>query len=128
LVYNGHAIGIAIGITSAKVNEAGVVTTDKITGMKRHSVWSNPLDIARDYKEMIENGMTKAEIAKLMGISRARVVQVMDLLKLHPDIQRYLNRAKDDPNALLFTERKLREIAKIQDHDEQIIAFKELIS
>jgi len=77
LVYNGHAISIAIGLASVKGNESGAVTTDKIKAMKRHSIWSNPLDIARDYQELIEHGMTKAEIAKLMCVSKARVVQVM---------------------------------------------------
>lgn len=77
MVYNGHAISIAIGLASVKGNESGAVTTDKIKAMKRHSIWSNPLDIARDYQELIEHGMTKAEIAKLMCVSKARVVQVM---------------------------------------------------
>ena len=128
MIYNGHAISIAIGIASVKGNVSGIVTADKIKAMKQHSVWSNPLDIATHYNELIKQGMTKAKIAKLMGVSRARVVQIMNLLKLNPDIQKYLNNAKDDPNYSLFTERKLREITKIQDHDNQLRAFKEMIS
>jgi len=43
-------------------------------------------------------------------------------------IEHGMTKAKDDPNAKLFTARKLREITKIQAHDDQLRAFHDMIS
>ena len=43
-------------------------------------------------------------------------------------IEHGMTKAKDDPNAKLFTARKLREITKIQAHDDQLKAFHDMIS
>ena len=44
----------------------------------------NSIYLAREYKKMINSGEVKnqAELARLMGISRARVTQILNLLKL----------------------------------------------
>ena len=63
----------------------------------------------------------------MLGVSRARVTQVMNLLDLHPDIQKYLNNAKHNLGAKLLTERRLRDIAIIQNSEEQLAAFRKLI-
>jgi hypothetical protein len=63
----------------------------------------------------------------MMGISRARVTQIMSLLNLHPDIQEYLNNTKHDLNAGLLTERRLRGIAIIQNSEDQFAAFRKLV-
>ena len=76
----------------------------------------------------MENGKTKADIARKVGTSRARVTQVMSLLKLHPDIQKYLNSTEHDLNAELLTERILRDIAAIQNSEDQLAAFRRMIS
>ncbi len=52
---------------------------------------------------------------------------VMDLLKLHPEIQDYLNNTKHDLDAKLLTERRLRDIAAIQNSEDQLAAFRKLI-
>ena len=75
----------------------------------------------------MEQGKTKAEIARIAGVSRARVTQVMSLLNLHLEIQEYMNNAKHDLDAKLLTERRLRDIAAIQNSEDQLTAFRKLI-
>ena len=46
--------------------------------------YRNPIYLAKEYKKMIDSGDAKnqAELARIKGISRARVTQVLNLLKL----------------------------------------------
>jgi len=46
--------------------------------------YRNPICLAKEYKRMIETGKVKnqAELARIKGISRARVTQILNLLKL----------------------------------------------
>jgi hypothetical protein len=46
--------------------------------------YRNPIYLAKEYKRMIETGKVKnqAELARIKGISRARVTQILNLLKL----------------------------------------------
>ena len=96
--------------------------------MARSHKWQNPLRLALRYQAFLEDGKTKADIARIVGSSRARVTQVMSLLKLHPEIQVYLNDTKHDLNAKLLTERRLRDVAAIQNSEDQLAAFRKLIS
>jgi len=75
----------------------------------------------------MEQGQTKAEIARMVGVTRARVTQVTNLLNLSPDIQEYLNNAKHKLDTKLMTERRLRKIAVIQNNEDQLAAFRKLI-
>jgi len=47
-------------------------------------IYRNPICLAREYKRMIDSGQVKnqAELARKLGISRARVTQILSLLKL----------------------------------------------
>ena len=47
----------------------------------------NPLLLAYQFKALVDDGMTRAEVARLIGVSKARITQVMNLLKLRPQIQ-----------------------------------------
>jgi len=50
------------------------------------------LALAHHWRGLIESGVVKnqAELARLVGVSRARVTQVMGLLTLAPDVQEAL--------------------------------------
>lgn len=76
----------------------------------------------------MRQGKTKAEIARISGVSGARISQVMNMLNLHPEIQRYLNKSENELDAKLLTQRRLRYIAVIQNSEEQLAAFRMLIS
>ena len=127
LAYDGRGIGIVAGIAPIEPDDTGIVPSDGLKAMERSHKWQNPLRLALRYQTLLENGKTKADIARTMGSSRARVTQVTSLLNLHPEIQECLNETEHDVNVNLLTERRLRKIAVIQDSDEQLRAFQKLI-
>jgi hypothetical protein len=62
-------------------------------------------------------------IARREGITRARVTQVMGLLRLAPEIQQHVLSLPDMVRRPASTERALRPIAQVEDHREQISLF-----
>ena len=70
---------------------------------------------------------SRADIAEHLRISRARVTQTLNLLRLSPKIQSFL---LDLPNDQIcaFTERRLRPISQILNPDDQMAAFKRICS
>ena len=77
---------------------------------KTNSIYRNPIYLAREYKRMIDNGEVKSqsELAKLKCISRARVTQILDLLKLDSLIIEELENFGDPLKSRIITERMLR--------------------
>jgi len=59
------------------------------TAVKKSSnpkkTYRNPIYLAKEYKKMIDSGKVKnqAELARIKGISRARVTQILNLLKIN---------------------------------------------
>jgi len=76
------------------------------------------LDEARRYREYLERKdvNTKAEIAEMFGISRARVAQYLNLLKLPNKIIKFLDNNRENSEVRkYFTERRLRPLTLIDD-------------
>jgi hypothetical protein len=73
-------------------------------------IYRNPIYLAREYKKMIDKGKMKnqAELARIKGISRARVTQIIRLLKLDSSIIQELERLDDPLKYRIITERMLR--------------------
>ena len=73
-------------------------------------IYRNPIYLAREYKKMIDTGEAKdqAELAKIKGISRARVTQILNLLKLDKSIIDNLEQIGDPLKVRMVTERMLR--------------------
>jgi transcriptional regulator with XRE-family HTH domain len=86
------------------------------------------LEKAGKYAEMLKKREVKsqAELARKTGVNKARITQIMNLLKLAPEIQDYLKSLTDPLQIQYFTEKRLRPITKIEDHQEQIRKFDEL--
>ena len=78
------------------------------------------LALAHRWNQLIEEGVVDnyAEIARMMGLSRARVTQIMDLLYLAPKIQEEILLASDKPQ-LIIPERSVRKIFRIHDWIKQ---------
>jgi hypothetical protein len=59
---------------------------------------------------MIDDGQVKnqADLARLLGTSRVRIHQVLNLLKLDPFIIQELEKLNDPPKSKIITERMLR--------------------
>lgn len=68
------------------------------------------LDVAREYKRMIDSGKvaSQAELARKMGLSRARVTQVLNALQVDPEVITNLSHQKLRYG---MTERYFRSIA-----------------
>ena len=67
--------------------------------------------------------VTMAQVAARFNVSRARVCQMLNLLKLPEEIKGYLLSIKDTEEHNYFTERKLRQIATLDDPSEQTTLF-----
>jgi hypothetical protein len=71
---------------------------------------------AIEWKVLLESGKiaSQAEIARREGITRARVTQIMGMLRLAPEIQEQILYMPDATRHSLVTERMLRPIGAIQ--------------
>lgn len=83
---------------------------------------------AQAWWAMLESGevATQAEIARREGITRARVTQVMGLLRLTPEIHAHILSMPQTNHRPTLTELALRPVARLQDRDAQIAAFRAL--
>ena len=68
-----------------------------------------------------------AELARRYGLSRARISQLMSLLRLAPAIITYIDRLDGTEGACHLTARRLRDIAVLDDHGEQRARFRDLV-
>jgi len=68
------------------------------------------------WKKMIDDGTisSMSEIAKKEGLTRARVTQIMNLLKLPTEMQEFLLGLDDPKEIRKFSERKLRNRQKVK--------------
>ena len=69
---------------------------------------------------------TSFYLARKLGITRARITQIMNLLKLAPDILEYIKNLNNPEEIRGFTEKKLRAIATINDHKKQLAEFNKI--
>jgi len=83
---------------------------------------------AREWRRQLDAGevASQAAIARREGLTRARVTQIMALLRLAPDIQQSILSLPGSMNPPRLPERLLRPIVQIGDAEEQIQAFGEL--
>ena len=73
-------------------------------------IYRNPIYLAREYKQMIDNGQVKnqSDLARKLGISRVRIHQILSLLKLDSLIIQELERLSDSFKSKIISERMLR--------------------
>jgi hypothetical protein len=81
-------------------------------------------------EHLLANGQVKdqAEIARVAGITRARVTQILNLTNLAPDIQQaILDLEPTTEPVLRFREREVRTIAITTNWDKQRLMWKRLV-
>ena len=80
---------------------------------------------ASEWRRQTETGevRTRADIARREGITRARVTQVMGMLRLAPGIQEEILSMPNNAHRKPVTERWFRRIAVISDHSSQLQEF-----
>ncbi len=83
---------------------------------------------AKDIKKSDPFIDSQADIAREPGITRARVSQVMGLLKLPEEIQRTLPGLDDQRAIRYFSERRLRPLLMIPDQARQIQEFNRMLA
>lgn len=73
-------------------------------------IYRNPIYLVREYKQMIDNGQVKNQsgLARKLGISRVRICQILNLLKLDSLIIQELEKFGDPLKSKIITERMLR--------------------
>ncbi|MDP7421839.1 MAG: hypothetical protein QGH40_08160 [bacterium] len=89
----------------------------------------SPIEMALKYAAVLREPsvVSKAQVARRFGISRARVCQVLKFLQLDKSILKFLKVESNTERADYFTERKLRPIAAVEDRNQQVRMFKELV-
>jgi ParB-like chromosome segregation protein Spo0J len=92
--------------------------------------YANPIKEAMKYKAYLDSGevRSQADLARKLGVSRAKVTQMLNLLKLDADIQGFIAELeKNDERLPFLTERKLRHLTRLEMPTEQRACFKSLI-
>ena len=89
--------------------------------------YRHPLLLAYEFQELLEAGMVnnRAEIAARYGLSRARVTQVMNLLRLPMSAQHYAM-ALPSEEQRVYSGRRLWGVAGIRDGAARVKAFEDL--
>jgi hypothetical protein len=85
---------------------------------------------ALEWQALLESGRVRnqADIAHQEGVTRARVTQVMALLRLAPEIQAHILSMPDEARRPAITERALRPISQMEDPPDQKAKFQELVA
>jgi len=89
-------------------------------------IYRNPIYLAREYKQIIDNGQVKnqADLARKLGISRVRIHQILGLLKLDSLIIQELEKLDDPLKSKIITERMLRPyVNKSQQEQKALLNF-----
>lgn len=96
----------------------GVTKANQINHLYR-----NPIYLAREYKHLIDNGHVRnqVELAKLKGISRARVTQILRLLKLDSLIIHELEKLGDPLELKIITEHMLRPYVNKSSQEQKVL-------
>jgi ParB-like chromosome segregation protein Spo0J len=85
---------------------------------------------ALEWQALLASGevLNQAAIARREGITRARVTQVMGLLRLAPEIQQHVLSLPDMVRRPAITERALRPIASLANQSDQVHHFQKLLT
>ncbi len=88
----------------------------------------SPVVLALTFQRMLATGKvnSQSELARKVGLTRARVTQVLNLLKLPDSVIRSLCTVSDPEKIAFFSERRLRSITHLARANEQIRAFRNL--
>lgn len=98
--------------------------------MHRRDTAYLPLE-AKKYAGILKNDSlvkTQADLAREMGVSRVRITQVMNLLRLTSEVQEQLLRLEDPKAIRFFSEHRLRPPIQIEDPKRQVDEFRKMLA
>ena len=98
--------------------------------VKKEKIYESPLVEAKRYRNLLNDPLinNQSDIARDLGITRARISQVMSLLKLAPEIQKILLGFEDQKMIKFFSEYRLRPLLTINNPNQQVKEFKKMIN
>jgi hypothetical protein len=72
--------------------------------------YRNPIYLAREWRKALDNGeyASRTALARHLKVSKARVSQILNLLKLSPEVIEILESLGDPISGPIVTERRLR--------------------
>jgi hypothetical protein len=91
----------------------------------------SPLQEARRYVRILESDpsvKSRADLAREMGVSKARITQIMNLLLLDSEIWERLLGLEDQTAIRFFSERRLRPLIQIGDPKRQVREFEKMLA
>jgi|ADurb_Oil_03_Slu_FD_contig_71_1034207_length_845_multi_1_in_0_out_0_2 transcriptional regulator with XRE-family HTH domain len=88
---------------------------------KPKRTYRNPVILAREWGKMLRSGKyaSQTALARKLGVSRVRVTQVLNLLKLAPEGLEKITGLGDPLTSPLVTERKLRRIVPLPEAEQR---------
>ena len=131
LLWKDHRLNLAWGQRPGLIAGDRPYSKRQLVAYQNHLRRVSPFEWARRYQAELESspGMTKVDVARRFGVSRVRVVQYLNLLKLDSRVIEYIDANYGDPIvAATFTERRLREVLATTAPGKQWIRFAELLS
>jgi len=100
--------------TFRMVFEMPKVTDNQLLTKKSRHQYRNPIFLAREWQKDLSEGKysSRADLSRKMGVSRARVTQILNLLKLPEEIIEKVYAMGDPLPKPIITERSLRHFRK----------------
>jgi DNA-directed RNA polymerase sigma subunit (sigma70/sigma32) len=97
--------------------------------VEKEKIYESPLAEAKRYQNLLNDPLinNQSDIARDLGITRARVSQVMSLLRLAPEIQKTLLGFEDQKMIKFFSEYRLRPLLTISNSNQQVKEFKKMM-
>jgi hypothetical protein len=79
--------------------------------------------LAKEYKQMIDSGQVKnqSSLARKLGISRVRICQILNLLKLDSLIVQELEKLGNPLKSRIITERMLRSYVNKSQQEQKVL-------
>lgn len=130
LMYETTGISIIIGKSPVNQECNKVLKKNKIKKYNRIQSWKNPIAQALKYRSLLENNgsITQTQLANQLKISKVRLTQYLNLLKLDPSIISYLSSLQKLLEDCYISERLLRSIVKIEFPSLQKKKFFEIVN
>jgi hypothetical protein len=120
-IYYDKSQGYRFGQKPERFADSGRLTKRQLLQISRKNESQNAILEARRYHDCLEavSGRTRAEVAVMFEVSRARVSQYLNLLKLPRAIVGFLE-ANEDPTILrYFSERRLRSLTQLNNDNDK---------
>ena len=110
------------GIFYQSENERFLSEIAPLPPVKQPKIYQNPIELALKYRQMMkDHNLNQSRLAEKLNISRVRVTQILNLLKIDPWISKQINQKN-----LQIPERQLRPLAS-ENRTVQKGKFKELL-